>query len=597
MSFVRYRGTRRWFPLFCCLITAVVGAAETPPLRAGPMECGDIEIADIRSHLSVISQKTFDRESGLAEDSIVLSVISVWMDLEGDRIVVEVVATAKKQLLAELDLWTAFKSGFDTNLAGDLAVRMGGLAFSQPEFRQLIATVVERAASDMNGVLESATAAAANGTTKCLDQYVSASWPKSLATLYQQHVTGLEIASVLIAGDGQISVADLAYAHQAAIGGLAMIVVSEVAARLLPVLVNKLTAKAVAAMLPVGGWVVGGSLIIADVIRMKDGAVPIIERTLTNPGHLAQIHAQISERLLKELQLVSPEIALAVAEESYEAFQAFVEQWSLIITWSQYSDRFRRMVDLTDTNDLPILAELMTVLTRMSEQRDILNLIDSGELESLLHLGEGALQILEMTRDPKEAVVWGSLAGQHLNRVAATFLPTMSKPSDFRSRKELVNVLELDLDRSELLRVMALHVEERQLLFNRHPMDVKEILAITAENGDLTWLLRLLAESIEDGNAVINRILIAPDTLRKIEPGRLRAHIANNRDIEEYLDRLERDSLVDKIVHLVGGYKYNRSVPGGTPSQETLIAVMGITIFFVFVIAWTVGWRRRREGR
>ncbi len=592
MSIIRDWGTRGWCPLFLVLMAATGAVAETP--IGTPYECGDIDQTEIRSQLLDITRRTFDHESRLAEHAVFGSVAIWWAQLGGDRVVAEAVESGRRQVLAELDLWETFQTGLDPDRANDVAIRLGTYAFAQPEFRAFLEQIAERAASDLTMALEAAAAAAASSMTQCISRYVSANWPESLAYLFQQHLATLGSTSWQVPGDQRLTVSDLAFAHHTAIAGMALIISSQVASRLLPIILSKAAAKVATAIVPVAGWILGGSLIVWDVVRMKEGAVPMAVRSLTSPSHLSEIRSGMSEQVLQEIRRVSPQVSLSVAEDWFQRYRSFLDQWKLVVSWSQNSEQFKRVVQLTGPDGLPRLADLLNTLSSVSSQKDIQDMIENGEFEVLLHLGESGRQVLGMTGDPQSTLRWGSLAGMYLDRVVDAHLPTLSKPSDFDSRDDLVDVLNLDLERSELRRLMALEAEERQFLATRDPEDARDLLSLTADD-NAPWLLPLLTElAVEDANVLIRRILIAPTIVGKIQPDVLRRHIARNQEIESYIAQLDRASWLDRIADLAGGLSYGESTRPNLPLHQGTRGMV-VAIVLLLALAWVRERRRRKR--
>ena len=123
------------------------------------------------------------------------------------------------------------------------------------------------------------------------------------------------------------------------------------------------------ATIPYVGWVIGGGLIIFDVVSNKEGVIPAIIRQLKSPLHKAEIRAKLTEEIVMQFEMASPRISLAVADETYRSYIKFIENWRIVVGWSENSETFKRLLQIVETRDLPRIASLMEALTVIKDAR------------------------------------------------------------------------------------------------------------------------------------------------------------------------------------------------------------------------------------
>ena len=290
-----------------------------------------------------------------------------------------------------------------------------------------------------------------------------------------------------------------------------------------------------------------------------------------------------------QFEMASPRISLAVADETYRSYIKFIENWRIVVGWSENSETFKRLLQIVETRDLPRIASLMEALTVINTPEEIFQLISSGDFEKLLHLPDAAIDLLEMTKDPHLVFEWVGLAGeQNLGRVVGLDLPSIATPDNFISRKGLVTLIESDLNRDELRWLMQLDTQLRGRLLNRAPSDVQKTVQTLSGDDNVSWLLRFVAEaSYRDGNAVLNRVLIEPQMLKKIDPKRLKSVSGNG--LLEYLNSLDNTSIADRMIGMLNVEEYG--------AKSLVAPTLGLTVLFAFLLGRRAAARRGGSRR
>ena len=266
--------------VLCCLLmlglTAGAGAEPARPYGSGmpSAECRKIAHSEVRNLLIQISRAAFEQRGELVRHKVMGAITRGWIDNGGDEVVNRVVDAARAQITAEESPLSRFASGWEADRANEFGYRISNYAFQSKDFRALLMAVTQEAPDALGAVIETAAAEAATGASECLKEFADARWPRSLASLYRQTVETIDIDAQEIAGGGPISTSQLASIHISAMGGAAVVVSSQVVYRILALFAAKMPARVAMATIPYVGLVIGGGLIIFDVVSNKEGVIP-----------------------------------------------------------------------------------------------------------------------------------------------------------------------------------------------------------------------------------------------------------------------------------------------------------------------------------
>ena len=189
-----------------------------------------------------------------------------------------------------------------------------------------------------------------------------------------------------------------------------------------------------------------------------------LERVLAleDPGLIQELMRLDADARRIVLELPSPQI-----EELLESVDPVPLAWltsELLPTlepqqWSQAVDRFLRALALARANpafqaildatsaDVDMVKKLGSLVALFDEllgEERLLQTIESGQFERILHLPTEAQEILRATEDPALVVAWADLADNLLSKVVALEVYRVASPYEFSGRPDLEALLALN---------------------------------------------------------------------------------------------------------------------------------------------------------
>ena len=605
-SFIYTVRQRTFRALGCCLFLLLIATFDLvayPSTRVAEFpfsECRELDRSSVLDNLNIITQFIFESDSSAVSAEVERALVRAWIDFQGDQVIDEAVHAAKNRVISEENVWTRFASGWKKEHATELLTRVANYAFQSHAVRELVSTIVVDAAAGIEKLLETSTVRSASASLLCLQQIADREFPSALAEEFENFIRSegdtYEPSDALDAQS--VSFADLAVIHKSAIVGAALIVSSQIAKRLA---LQGGARLIVTAVLPVIGW----SLLVVDIVMTRNGALPKIEEILTSDKMKQEIREHLGNELVQQLKRESPKIARAVAEASYLQYVDFLDDWKVVLHWSRMNPYFRRMIDLIRIQDLPRVTKLVSTLESVVSEEEISQMIENGQLELLLTIPEPSLEILKNTSDVAVVVAWFDLAGERglVVQVVESGIYRIAMPQQIESRGQLKKILSLDLDHRDLRRIMLLSPELREFLMELPRLDSKEIVAVTRNNDDLSWLLSFLSNMERDRvKVIVNRIITYPELLEELRSNVVQRALKKSSSIADDLDRLldnKDNSITNRIVRAVentDGAISPRVVLDLTLSnyERQIIYVM---VFLALVILWIIVKGRRRVKR
>lgn len=526
------------------LLPSPAYAQEPPPSTF--QECQAVDEATLRDELNRLAQQTFVQDQAALD--LAGMVAAHWDALGVDAVIQAQVDAAVAQVRQDTGYWERFLSGWSGDKAEELAQRVASQAFGSTAFRAKMDELSQALGQDLAEALARMAARSASANLLCVQDFIGQRFSATMADLFTQEIQA-ELANVDFAQmDVDLGMPFLE-ANPKALAGLGVIVGAQVARRVATRIaervaervVGRILGKAAGTLIPLVGWVVGGGLIVWDLIEGADGALPQIRDHLVSPETGAAIQAQVVDELRLVLAEQSPNLARSVSNEIYSRWVDFRARYRRVLDWSEQDPRFRRLLEDAHPEDVERLARLVTVAEDVLAPEEAARFIGSQAFERILALGDVGVTLLAHSGDPAVVLAWADLAGASLEQVVAVELYRVASPGDFPDRDALEQVLALE-DSDVIARIMVLPSERRRVLLRLPGAQVRRLIA-TLDTPDLDWLARYLRDmDPREGYALVDRILADPTLMQELRDEQIRQLVVNSSDPDEILAFLQSDA-------------------------------------------------------
>lgn len=177
-----------------------------------------------------------------------------------------------------------------------------------------------------------------------------------------------------------------------------------------------------------------------------------------------------------------------------------------LLALANSSSRIQSLLDVSTSEDVHKLAELVSVASKTLEPENLNVMIENGQFEEILALPRASLLILQESKDASLVIAWSELAGQALTQVVETSLYIVATPSSFDGNFSLSRVLALK-DHESIRKLMQLDREGRDVLIELPTVQVKAVLDAFSEE-ELSWLARYLPNTKEKERGLITTYIL-----------------------------------------------------------------------------------------
>lgn len=483
-------------------------AQDTQPVHIF-QECNQAEEAGLRDELNGIAQAVFaEEQSGLDLTAIVED---NW-DVAGmDSAVDSAVRAAIGTVSSRTNWWQRVQSNWSAAWAKWLATRVAAAAFGSQRFRDSFDQLSKGIADDLDREIRAMAAKSASSALKCLEEFIGESFSQTMAQVLENQI----LAKVDVT-EGDLVVedrefVDLLESHPELMAGVSLIIGAQVSKQLaqkmagtiIGQVATRVLGKMATSAIPLVGWVIGGVLIIVDVVNAGEGALPQIRKSLRGAKAKATIRKKITIEVRGVLEEELPRLGRSITDDVFSLWLSFRSRHKRVLELAEANPRFRSILDYSTVDDVEKLAELVAVADAILEPEKIDEIIRTGQFERLFSLPVEAYEILSVgevgdeVRDPVELVLaWAELAGEEgediIVGVVTTALHQLAFPSDFGGRETLERVLALE-EPIIIEMLMRLGDAERDALIRLSTAQTKWALTVlTAE--DILWLAAYLME-------------------------------------------------------------------------------------------------------
>ncbi|MBX3011795.1 MAG: hypothetical protein KF832_09835 [Caldilineaceae bacterium] len=455
-------------------------------------DCSTVDQDRLRAEIEQVAHEVLaDQSTRINIDAIVMR---QWVGLRVDDAIDREVKRAVDQVYASEGYWSRLWSGWSADKAEEFATQIANDAFGSESFHTTINELSTAIAQEISQEIEADFARAASAAFLCMKAYVGDKYSGTLFSAFEDKVsTEVSTVNVQATSDVDVSALDV---HQKALGGVGVIIVTElsrriavklsekIAERVAGKIVGRIIGKAGSSLIPVAGWVIGLGLIVWDLWEGGNGALPQIQDALQSEEVKAKIRQEVSDSikdgLPEEVSIVSLEIAVSLVED----WNRFCDTNRAVCTLAQDDATFQDILNYTPLDQVGKLVSLVNAFMDNLGRAELEKAIDNGQFEKLLVLPEAAFTLLAATKSASTTLAWAELAGDRLPKLVELELYQAKAPSDFTP---------------ELLRTV-LNLESVELANKVAPLDQAALTTLTTfAGGNFVRLVnRLSAEELSE---------------------------------------------------------------------------------------------------
>lgn len=481
--------------LACCVaLAAVLPAHAAPVAQPAPdytyQECAAVQPEALRDELIRLTQEALDAgRAGISPETLV---DRVWIAENMDAVVDAEVERAVQAVYAEEGYWSRFWSGWSSGKAEEFASAIATDAFGSPAFRAALDRLSIAIAHELALELEAMTARSASTALLCIQAYVGAQYGDAMYSLFEQEVSA-SIAAAGLDSDMDVDVS-LLRNNSKALTGAGIIVVGELVRRAGAALSKKLAGRVAgkvasrlvgrlgSSIIPIAGWLIGGGLIVWDLIEGGDGALPQIREQLQSEEVKAAIRDEVAKAVGEGLRDETLDISATLANGMVTEWRQFCARHANLCTLPAESPAFKSVLDETSLERLEPLASLVDAYLETAGRPALDAALESGAFDRLLAGPAGAAAILRAGGSPETAQAWAALAGADLDKAVALNIPTLAAPAELDAAA-VAALVAVD-DARAVARLLALDRAARDALLQAEPADLRQ-LALTFSADEL----------------------------------------------------------------------------------------------------------------
>lgn len=402
-------------------------------------DCSTVDQEQLRNEIEQVAHEVLTGES--ARINIDAIVMRQWVGLRVDDAIDREVQRAIDTVYSNEGYWSRLWSGWSADKAEQFATQVANDAFGSEGFHTTINELSTAIAQEIAREIEADFARAASAAFLCMKAYVGDKYSGTLFSAFENKVS-TEVDTVDVTANTEVDVTALDV-HQKALGGVGIIIVTELARRITIKLsekiaervagkiIGRIIGKAGSSLIPVAGWVIGLGLIVWDLWEGGQGALPQIQDALQSEEVKAKIRQEVADSikdgLPEEVSIVSLEIAVNLVED----WNRFCDTNRAICTLAQDNSTFQDILDYTPLPEVNKLVALVNTYIDNIGRTDLEKAIDDGQFEKLLVLPEESFPILGATKSTATTLAWAELAGDRLPKVAEYGIYQQKAPTDF----------------------------------------------------------------------------------------------------------------------------------------------------------------------
>ena len=250
-------------------------AQQTPPVYTFP-ECENVREKLLLGELNRITRSVF--EEGQSALKIAEIVDRNWEDFDMDSVVDAAVDEAAENVLKSEGLWERIKSGWHSPTAEEFTKKVVAGAFDSHQFHRSVSKLSQAIVDDLAVEFRIMTAITASSSLLCLQEFIGASFSKTMALALEENVQKW-LDEISFDPDTEPEFFDLL--RNRGLGGIGIgtivgtqigkVLAKKLSQSIVGKIVSRIVGKAAGSLIPVVGWVIGGALIVWDLIQLSKG--------------------------------------------------------------------------------------------------------------------------------------------------------------------------------------------------------------------------------------------------------------------------------------------------------------------------------------
>ena len=338
-------------------------AQQTPPVYTFP-ECENVEEEILLGELNRITRSVF--EEGQSNLDISEIVDRNWEELDMDSVVDAAVAEAADYVLESEGLWDRIKSGWHSPTAEEFTKMVVTSAFDSARFRDSIDQLSREIVDDLSVEIQIMTAISATSTLLCVQEFIGTSFSQTMAVTLEKNVEKW-LDEMTVNPEAETEVTDILIRRTPSLTGVSLILGTQIAGllarklgqQIVARIVTRIVGKVAGSLIPVAGWVIGGALLVWDLIQLPKGSIPQIRQALKKPDVKQKIRAQIVMVVEEELEAALPAFSETVTSDIYDQWKSFLQDFEHVLRLAERNEHFRTIVDGVTADQVDKLSELV----------------------------------------------------------------------------------------------------------------------------------------------------------------------------------------------------------------------------------------------
>ncbi len=529
-------------------LAILLGLLPRPAQAAAPgqdytfQECDGVEEAALRDELNRIAQEAVAGEQGKLE--VAALVARNWVALDMDSAVDQAIDQAVERVRQEEDYWNRFLSGWSPEKAQEFTGKVTNYAFSQESFQAKLDALSAAVAADLSEQLAAISAKSASSTLLCIQSFIGDRYSGTMATLFQEEIQQ-KVEKLELASDEETQVTVLLESHTKGLAGVGVIIGAQIVKRLARKLAQRIAGKilgrilgkAATSLVPLAGWIIGGGLIVWDLIESGNGSLPQIQAALKEEDVKAGIRDEITAAVTEELDAELPRMAREVSNDVYSSWLDFKSKYRRVLAQAEEDAAFQELLNETPVEEVYKLATLLDIASQALDPMTLQASFQDGRFERVFNLPEESFAILEAGGSLEETIAWAELAGSSVEQVAALEIHKLKSPQDFADRQALEAVLALE-EPSRIQKLLLLDPQAMDALLGLSTENLKPLVDSYSVD-DLSWLANYVAEmEQEPKNELIARLLDDPAVIQELKSERVKELVVKSPNVERTLEVL-----------------------------------------------------------
>ncbi len=512
---------------------------------------------------------------------------------------------ATQKVMEETGYWERLVSGWSPVKAEELTKEVANHAFGSSEMRDAFDLLSQNISDDVVAEVRLITAMSASSALLCVQTFIGDTISPTMSAVLEEEIQN-RLKELDASSDEEIDFLDIAMEKPHLLGGVGIVIASQIAKSLGKKLSQKIAGKVITRVLgrigstvvPVAGWIIGAALIVWDLWKAGEGSLPLIRDALQDDEVKQEIREQTTIHVSEELRLELPQLARAIANDVYSQWQEFRRKYARVLDLAETNARFRGILDRTEVAEIKGLADFVGIIESEFGTKKLEELTENGDFERLFHLHEEALEMLRNGIEPEVVIDWADLSGDLLPGVIETELYRVASPSDFKDRADLDRILELE-DAELIGKVMRLPKDVREAVLELPAEQIVEVLySLSPEELSLLAGDYLHVLEPRERNILVDRILRKPGLFSELGIGVVRRALLGGQNFEQRFNYVSQKTLqrsgIGSVVDMFAaiGPALSGVIPLGLFWHYDGRALLNVLYVLAAILALYIVWRR-----